>query len=122
MILRAVGHDVRTAYDGQQAVDMVEAFRPALAVLDIGMPRMNGYDTARSIRGKSYGNDVILVALTGWGQPEDKHRSQQAGFDHHLVKPVDPFLLDQLLAAPEGAPASSLARLSPPLAQAAERK
>ena len=125
VMLRVVGHDVRTAYDGQQALDMVEAFRPALALLDIGMPRMNGYDTARNIRGKPYGNDMVLVALTGWGQPEDKQRSQLAGFDHHLVKPVDPSLLERLLAAPPLRPValhSDLARLTPPLARAAERE
>jgi signal transduction histidine kinase len=99
-MLRVVGHEVRTAYDGEQAVQIADAFRPALALLDIGMPRMNGYDTARSLRAKAYGREMVLVALTGWGQPEDKQRSQVAGFDHHLVKPVDPSLLDRLLASP----------------------
>jgi signal transduction histidine kinase len=98
-VLRVIGHEVRIAYDGQQAVDMAEAFRPALALLDIGMPRMNGYDTARSIRCKPFGRGMLLVALTGWGQPEDKQKSQAAGFDHHLVKPVDPSVLDGLLGA-----------------------
>ena len=99
-MLRVVGHDVRTAYDGEQALQIAEAFRPALALLDIGMPRMNGYDTARRIRSQAYGREMVLVALTGWGQPEDKQRSQLAGFDHHLVKPVDPSVLDRLLAFP----------------------
>jgi signal transduction histidine kinase len=98
-MLRVAGHDVRTAYDGQQAVDMAESFRQALALLDIGMPRMNGYDAARALRGKSFGHEMLLIALTGWGQPEDKHKSQLAGFDHHLVKPVDPSTLNRLLAA-----------------------
>ena len=98
MMLRINGHDVRTAYDGQQAVDMAEAFRPALALLDIGMPRLNGYEAARGIRDKTFGRGMVLVALTGWGQPEDKQRSKVAGFDHHLVKPVDPSTLDRLLA------------------------
>jgi CheY-like chemotaxis protein/two-component sensor histidine kinase len=97
-MLRVVGHDVRTAYDGEQAVQIADAFRPALALIDIGMPRMNGYDAARSIRARDYGREMVLVALTGWGQPEDKQRSQLAGFDHHLVKPVDPSVLDRLLA------------------------
>ncbi len=100
MLLRAGGHEVRATYDGQQAVDMAEAFRPALALLDIGMPRLNGYDAARSIREKPFGRDMVLVALTGWGQPEDKQRSRSAGFDHHLVKPVDPSALERLLAVP----------------------
>ena len=100
VMLKVIGHEVRTAYDGQQAIDMAEAFRPALALLDIGMPRLNGYDTARRIREQPFGRDMVLIALTGWGQPEDKQRSQLAGFDHHLVKPVDPSALDRLLAAP----------------------
>jgi two-component system, sensor histidine kinase len=100
VMLRMSGHDVRIAYDGQAALEAAETFRPALALLDIGMPRMNGYDTARALRGRPYGREVVLVALTGWGQPEDKHRSQQAGFDHHLVKPVDPSLIERLLRLP----------------------
>jgi CheY-like chemotaxis protein len=102
VMLRIVGHEVRTAYDGVQAIDLAEAFRPGLALLDIGMPRMNGYDAAKRIRGQPFGRDVVLVALTGWGQPEDKHRSQLAGFDHHLVKPVDPSILERLLAGTPG--------------------
>jgi CheY-like chemotaxis protein len=100
LMLRVMGHDVRTAYDGEQALQEAEAFRPSLALLDIGMPRLNGYDTARALRAKPYGPGMMLVALTGWGQPEDKRRSQLAGFDHHLVKPVDPSALDHLLVAP----------------------
>ena len=113
VMLSVVGHEVRTAYDGQQALELVETFTPDLALLDIGMPRMNGYDAARAIRSRPFGQELLLVALTGWGQPEDKHRSQLAGFDHHLVKPVDPSVLDRLL---------STARLAPALAQAAEGK
>ena len=97
-VLRGVGHDVRIAYDGQQALEVVQDFCPRLALLDIGMPRLNGYDTARSIRSQPCGAGMVLIALTGWGQPEDKQRSQLAGFDHHLVKPVDPSVLDRLLA------------------------
>jgi CheY-like chemotaxis protein len=66
-------------------------------LLDIGMPRLNGYDAARRIREQPWGRDVLLVALTGWGHPEDRRRSQEAGFDHHLVKPVEPVTLEQLL-------------------------
>jgi signal transduction histidine kinase/ActR/RegA family two-component response regulator len=113
VMLSVVGHEVRTAYDGQQALELAETFTPDLALLDIGMPRMNGYDAARAIRARPFGHDMLLVALTGWGQPEDKQRSQLAGFDHHLVKPVDPSVLDRLL---------STARLAPALAQAAEGK
>ncbi|MBV8029915.1 MAG: response regulator [Betaproteobacteria bacterium] len=96
-MLRLAGHDVRTAYDGQQAIDLAQTFRPSVALLDIGMPRVNGYDTAARIRAEPFSEGMVLVALTGWGQPEDKQRSQRAGFDHHLVKPVDPSVLDRLL-------------------------
>ncbi|HYD56830.1 MAG TPA: ATP-binding protein [Burkholderiales bacterium] len=99
VMLRVGGHEVCTAYDGQEAVELAADFRPALALLDIGMPRLNGYDAARRLRESSHGRDMVLIALTGWGQPEDKQRSQAAGFDHHLVKPVDPSVLDRLLAA-----------------------
>ena len=99
-MLRLAGHEVRIAYDGQQAVDMAEAFRPALALIDIGMPRLNGYETARRLRAKPYGETMLLIALTGWGQADDRNRSLAAGFDHHIVKPVDPSMLERLLAAP----------------------
>jgi len=99
-MLRIGGHDVRTAYDGQQALDLAETFRPSLALLDLGMPRVNGYDTARRLRQTEHGRDMVLVALTGWGQPDDRSRSLASGFDHHLVKPVDPSMLERLLAHP----------------------
>jgi len=99
-MLRVAGHDVRVAYDGQQALDMAETFRPSLALVDIGMPRLNGYDTARRLRERPYGAELTLIALTGWGQPDDRNRSLAAGFDHHVVKPIDPSMLERLLAAP----------------------
>jgi signal transduction histidine kinase/ActR/RegA family two-component response regulator len=99
-MLRLAGHEVRIAYDGQQALDMAEVFRPALALIDIGMPRLNGYETARRLRAKPYGEAMLLIALTGWGQPDDRNRSLAAGFDHHVVKPVDPSMLERLLSAP----------------------
>jgi len=102
VMLRIAGHDVRTAYDGQHALDVAETFKPSLALLDLGMPRMNGHDTARRLRETDHGRDIVIVALTGWGQPEDRKRSLAAGFDHHLVKPVDPSMLERLLAAPQG--------------------
>jgi signal transduction histidine kinase/ActR/RegA family two-component response regulator len=103
-MLRIGGHDVRTAYDGQQALDVAETYRPAVALIDLGMPRVNGYETARRLRASSFGADLVLIALTGWGQPDDRSRSLAAGFDHHVVKPVDPPLLERLLAAPRAAP------------------
>ncbi len=98
MILRLAGHEVRTAHDGQQAVEVAEAFRPDAALLDIGMPRLNGYEACRRIRTLLRGEGILLVALTGWGQEEDKRRATEAGFDHHLTKPVDPAALERLLA------------------------
>jgi PAS domain S-box-containing protein len=98
MFLQIGGHEVRTAYDGEQAVEMAENFRPDVVLLDIGMPRMNGYDACRHIRATEWGRDMILIAQTGWGQEEDKRRTREAGFDDHLVKPVDPLALAKLVA------------------------
>ena len=99
-MLRIAGHEVRSAYDGQHALEVAESFRPQLALLDIGMPQVNGYEAARRLREKSFGSEMMLIALTGWGQPDDRNRSVAAGFDHHVVKPVDPSMLERLLAAP----------------------
>ncbi|HEY5897618.1 MAG TPA: ATP-binding protein [Burkholderiales bacterium] len=101
-MLRLGGHDVRIVYDGREAVQLAESFRPELALLDIGMPRMNGYDAARAIKEKA-ASDLMLVALTGWGQPEDKRRSREAGFDYHFVKPLDPAVLERILTQNEPA-------------------
>jgi CheY-like chemotaxis protein len=97
-MLRLLGHDVRIAYDGAEAVALAESFRPQLALLDIGMPRLNGYEAARAIKAQPSLRAVLLVALSGWGQAEDKRRSRDAGFQHHFVKPVDPAMLTRLLA------------------------
>jgi CheY-like chemotaxis protein/two-component sensor histidine kinase len=98
MLLRLKGNDVRTAHDGLEAVGVAGTFRPELVLLDIGLPKLNGYDVARQIRQQSWGRDVVLVALTGWGQDEDRRRSREAGFDFHVVKPVDLAALEHLLA------------------------
>lgn len=90
------GHDVRTAHDGMQALDEVMRFEPDVVILDIGMPGMNGYKVAAAVRERNPG--VLLIAVTGWGQEEDRYRSKVAGFDHHLVKPVDFTVLSELLA------------------------
>jgi signal transduction histidine kinase/ActR/RegA family two-component response regulator len=97
MMLELSGHEVRVAADGAEAVNQASAFRPHVALLDIGMPRMDGYAAARRIR-ETLGPGVVLVALTGWGQDEDKRRSREAGFDHHMTKPPDPELLERLIA------------------------
>ncbi len=98
MILEILGHDVRIANDGAAAVTLAAAFRPEVVLLDIGMPKLNGYEACARIRAEPWAGAVTLVALTGWGQDEDRRRSHEAGFDHHLVKPVDPAALEKLLA------------------------
>jgi CheY-like chemotaxis protein len=90
LILELDGHEVQKAYDGLEALKLAEEFRPQIALLDIGMPHMDGYQTARRIRDRPWGDSVLLVALTGWGQEQDRRQASEAGFDQHLVKPVDP--------------------------------
>ena len=97
MLLRMKGHDVRTAYDGIEAVDAAATHKPDIVLLDVGLPRLNGFDVARRIREAEDNRNVILVALTGWGHDEDRRRSKEAGFDHHMVKPADPAALDRVL-------------------------
>mgnify|MGYP003288116254 CR=1 FL=1 len=99
MLLRLEGHKIRTAHDGLEAMGVAEEFRPDVVLLDIGLPKLNGYEVAQRIRHQPWGQGMILIALTGWGQEADRRRSQEAGFDHHLVKPVDPSALLQLLAS-----------------------
>lgn len=98
MMLRFMGNEVRTANDGLQAIEVGTVFHPDVILLDIGMPKLNGYETCRRIRKQPWGESILLIALTGWGQDDDKRRSREAGFDHHLVKPVDPAELKSLLA------------------------
>jgi PAS domain S-box-containing protein len=95
LMLRMMGHEVRVARDGQEAVESAAEFAPDAILLDIGMPRMNGYEACEAIRRQSPG--VYIVALTGWGQDEDKNRARAAGFDRHLVKPVEPLMLERML-------------------------
>jgi CheY-like chemotaxis protein len=97
MLLRMMGHDTRTSHDGPDAIEAAATFRPDVVLLDIGLPTMDGYEVARHIRRRDWGKDMLLTALTGWGQDEDRRRSQVAGIDHHLTKPVDPAALMQLL-------------------------
>jgi signal transduction histidine kinase/CheY-like chemotaxis protein len=98
MVLRLMGSEVRTAHNGEDGLEAAGAFRPDLILTDIGMPRLNGYETCRRIRQEPWGKGVTVIALTGWGQEEDKRRSREAGFDGHLVKPVEPADLERLLA------------------------
>ncbi|AKJ28188.1 PAS domain S-box protein [Caldimonas brevitalea] len=97
VMLQIMGNDTRVAHDGVEALGLAETFQPEIILLDIGMPRLNGYETARLMREQPWGRDALLVALTGWGQDEDRRRSREAGFDHHLVKPVEPEALGRLL-------------------------
>lgn len=104
-LLEVLGHSVRQVHDGEAAVIATSEFDPQLVLLDIGMPKLNGYDTCREIRALPGGAGRALVAVTGWGQPDDRRKSAEAGFDQHLVKPVDPEALTALvetLAAKRG--------------------
>jgi CheY-like chemotaxis protein len=86
-LIEKMGHEVQTAVDGSAAIDVARTFRPALVLLDIGLPLMDGYSLARRLR-EEHGNELVLAALTGYGQDRDRRLSEQAGIDHHLVKPV----------------------------------
>jgi CheY-like chemotaxis protein len=97
-VLKLLGSEVRTAHDGLEAVEMTGAFRPDVILMDVGMPRLNGYDATRRIRQQPWGRDVTIIALTGWGQEGDRVQSREAGCDGHLVKPVDFADLEKLLA------------------------
>jgi PAS domain S-box-containing protein len=96
-IFRVLGHQVRTAANGSEAVEQAMTFKPELIFMDIGMPGMNGYEACRTIRERMPGERIVIVALTGWGQEEDRQRSREAGFDHHLVKPIDGQTVAKLL-------------------------
>lgn len=94
--LRQQGHEVRVAYDGAEALKAAQRFQPDVAILDIEMPELNGYDAARALRARNRG--VVLVAVTGWHQPTDRIIARMAGFDHHFGKPCDPLAILELLA------------------------
>jgi PAS domain S-box-containing protein len=108
ILLKTIGQEAHLAYDGLEALNAAEKLRPEIALLDIGMPKLNGYDVARRIREQPWGKNVVLVALTGWGQEEDKRRSRAAGFDHHMVKPAEYGALVKLLAELQPRPASPI--------------
>jgi signal transduction histidine kinase/ActR/RegA family two-component response regulator len=98
VLLGIEGHQVQTACDGEEALKMAEEFLPEIVLLDIGMPKLNGYEVAQALRARPSQRGVTLIAVTGWGQREDKRRAAEAGFDHHLVKPIDPEMLRQVIA------------------------
>jgi CheY-like chemotaxis protein len=99
MLLQLDGHDVHVAYDGASALDQAARRRPQVVLLDIGMPGIDGREVARRIRAQAVGEPATLIALTGWGKAQDRGLSEAAGFDHHLVKPVE---LDTLYALLDG--------------------
>lgn len=96
-VLRLLGNDVKTANDGIEAIEIAESYSPDIILMDIGLPRLNGLDATRRIREQPWGETVKIVALTGWGQENDRQRSHAAGCNGHLVKPVDPPDLQRLI-------------------------
>jgi CheY-like chemotaxis protein len=97
LMLKFAGHTVAVAHDGLEGLETAKTFQPHATLLDLGMPKLNGYETAQRIRQQPWGNNMVLIALTGWGQEEDKRRSREAGFNAHLVKPVDQHSLEKIL-------------------------
>lgn len=96
-LLSLSGHDARTAADGAKGVALAAEFKPEVVFCDLGLPGMNGYEVARQLRDLPFGRDMVLAALTGYGQPGDRERTAQAGFDAHLVKPVDPAVIENFV-------------------------
>jgi CheY-like chemotaxis protein len=94
MLLKITGNSTHLAHDGVEAIEAVEKHRPDVVLLDIGLPKLNGLDVCRRVREQPWGKDIVVIALTGWGQEEDRRQSQEAGFNGHLVKPVN---YDELL-------------------------
>lgn len=100
MLLELAGHEVHLAHDGEEALSRFESVRPEVVLLDIGLPKLDGFEVARRLRGEGKNRDILLIALTGYGKEGDRSLSREAGFDHHLVKPVEPTVLMDLLARP----------------------
>ena len=97
MLLQLAGHEVHLAYNGEEALALAERVRPEFGILDVGMPDLTGYEVAERLRRQSWAKNLVLIALTGWGQAEDKRLAASAGFNHHLTKPVAPEVLEELL-------------------------
>ena len=102
LLLQLDGHETRVAYNGMEALEVAQSFDPEIVLLDIGLPGLNGYEVARRLRQRPGGDRLLLVALTGWGQDDDRERTRTAGFDEHLVKPVDPACLVRVLGRAGG--------------------
>jgi len=97
LLLKLLGNEVRVAHDGLEAVALANEFQPRVVLLDIGLPTLNGFEAAERIRQQPWGKQAVMIAVTGWGESVDRQRSKKAGFDYHLVKPVDPDVLTRLL-------------------------
>jgi CheY-like chemotaxis protein len=100
VLLRLWGHEVQTVHDGPSALKAAHDFHPEMVLLDIGLPEMTGHEVARRLRSEPEFTSVVLVAMTGYGQEDDKRQSQEAGFNVHLTKPLDPKILEALLSSP----------------------
>ena len=98
-LVEVSGHEVRIASDGEAGVAVARQFQPDMVLMDVGMPKLNGYEAASRIRQQPWGRAMMLVALTGWGQADDRRKSANAGFNHHLVKPID---MDDLIKLVSG--------------------
>ena len=98
-LLKLLGHEVATAHSGPEAIEAAREYRPEFVLLDIGLPGMDGYEVAARLRQEECCKDAVIVAVSGYGQDEDRRRSKEAGFDHHLIKPLDHDALLSLLAA-----------------------
>ena len=98
VLLRLQGHEVEVAHDGYCALEIAAKFEPEVVLLDIGLPGINGYDVAKQLRQMKLARPQCLIAMTGYGSEEDRQRTEEAGFDHHIVKPIEPAELNKLLA------------------------
>lgn len=97
MMLSLMGNEIQTAHDGLEAVETAERFNPDVILLDIGLPKLNGYEACKRIRQQPWGSGILMIACTGWGQDEDIQRATEAGFCQHIVKPIDPMVLEKML-------------------------
>jgi PAS domain S-box-containing protein len=102
MLLELSGHEVRVAHRGRAALELAQTFRPDVAIIDIGMPDLSGYEVAKELRRESWGTGICLIALTGWGQDDDRQRAKNAGFDRHMTKPVEAWAIEELLSNGNG--------------------
>ena len=108
-LLMTWGHEVRAVYDGTTALTAAREFLPQIIILDVGMPGLTGLEVCRRIRSNGWGKSMAIVALTGWGQPEDRRRTREAGFDHHLIKPADAAAIEELIGSLSTGAAPALA-------------